>query len=109
MHLKDLLKDLCEYCRFEEVAYLILNKDLPNTIQLRKFEKAIPMMMTAAGTIPAAKVLVVGAGILSKLVVFGGRLFANLAGPTLDKDTLVEILATDKEYRSFRRSWRENF
>ena len=26
------------------------------------FEKAIPMMMTAAGTIPAAKVLVVGAG-----------------------------------------------
>ena len=27
------------------------------------FEKAIPMMMTAAGTIPAAKVLVVGAGV----------------------------------------------
>ena len=22
-------QDLCEYCRFEEVAYLILNKDLP--------------------------------------------------------------------------------
>ena len=28
-----------------------------------EFEKAIPMMMTAAGTIPAAKVLVVGAGV----------------------------------------------
>ena len=27
------------------------------------FEKAIPMMMTAAGTIPAAKVLVLGAGV----------------------------------------------
>ena len=27
------------------------------------YEKAIPMMMTAAGTIPAAKVLVVGAGV----------------------------------------------
>ena len=27
------------------------------------FQKAIPMMMTAAGTIPAAKVLVVGAGV----------------------------------------------
>ena len=27
------------------------------------FNKAIPMMMTAAGTIPAAKVLVVGAGV----------------------------------------------
>ena len=32
-------QDLCEYCKFEEVAYLILNKDLPNTIQLKKFEK----------------------------------------------------------------------
>ncbi len=28
-----------------------------------KFEKAIPMMMTAAGTVPAAKVLIVGAGV----------------------------------------------
>jgi len=28
-----------------------------------KFERVIPMMMTAAGTIPAAKVLVVGAGV----------------------------------------------
>ena len=27
------------------------------------FEKAIPMMMTAAGTVPAAKVLIVGAGV----------------------------------------------
>ena len=32
-------QDLCANCKFEEVAYLILNKDLPNTIQLRKFEK----------------------------------------------------------------------
>ena len=28
-----------------------------------KFERAIPMMMTAAGTVPAAKVLIVGAGV----------------------------------------------
>src|SRR6056300_300273 len=32
-------QDLCEYCRFAEVAYLILNKDLPNSIQLKQFEK----------------------------------------------------------------------
>ena len=32
-------QDLCEYCRFEEVAYLILNKDLPNSIELKHFEK----------------------------------------------------------------------
>ena len=28
-----------------------------------EFEKAVPMMMTAAGTIPAAKILVIGAGV----------------------------------------------
>ena len=27
------------------------------------YQKAVPMMMTAAGTVPAAKVLVVGAGV----------------------------------------------
>ena len=32
-------QDLCEYCRFEEVAYLILNGELPDKKQLRKFEK----------------------------------------------------------------------
>ena len=31
--------EMCIRDRFEEVAYLILNKDLPNTIQLKKFEK----------------------------------------------------------------------
>ncbi len=33
------VQELCEMCRFEEAAYLILNGDLPNSIQLRKFEK----------------------------------------------------------------------
>ena len=33
------VQDLCEMCKFEEAAYLILNGDLPNSIQLKKFEK----------------------------------------------------------------------
>jgi len=33
------VQDLCEMCRFEEAAYLILNGDLPNSIELKKFEK----------------------------------------------------------------------
>jgi len=33
------VQDLCEKCNFEEVAYLILNKELPNKNQLRKFIK----------------------------------------------------------------------
>ena len=33
------VQDLCEVCKFEEAAYLILHGDLPNSIQLKKFEK----------------------------------------------------------------------
>ena len=32
-------QDLCARCKFEEVAYLILNKELPNKRQLKKFEQ----------------------------------------------------------------------
>jgi 2-methylcitrate synthase len=35
------VQDLCEKCSFEEVAYLILNKELPNKMQLKKFEKKL--------------------------------------------------------------------
>ena len=37
------VQDLCEKCNFEEVAYLILNKELPNKTQLKKFKKQIEM------------------------------------------------------------------
>jgi 2-methylcitrate synthase len=33
------VQNLCEMCSFEEVAYLILNGELPNSIQLNKFKK----------------------------------------------------------------------
>ena len=32
-------QDLCAKCKFEEVAYLILNGDLPNNKELKQFEK----------------------------------------------------------------------
>ena len=32
-------QDLCAKCKFEEVAYLILNGELPNNKQLKDFEK----------------------------------------------------------------------
>ncbi|HIF62449.1 MAG TPA: bifunctional 2-methylcitrate synthase/citrate synthase [Candidatus Pelagibacter sp.] len=35
------VQDLCEMCFFEEVAYLILNKELPNKNQLKKFIKQL--------------------------------------------------------------------
>ena len=46
------------------------------------FKKAVPMMMTAAGTIPAAKILVVGAGVAGLQAIatakrMGGIVFAT--------------------------------
>jgi len=35
------VQDLCEKCIFEEVAYLVLNGELPNKSQLNKFKKAL--------------------------------------------------------------------
>jgi len=35
------VQDLCQKCTFEEVAYLILNKELPNKSQLKKFKKGL--------------------------------------------------------------------
>ena len=35
------VQDLCKKCSFEEVAYLILNKELPNKSQLKKFKKKL--------------------------------------------------------------------
>jgi len=35
------VQDLCEKCSFEEVAYLILNKELPNKAKLKKFKKEL--------------------------------------------------------------------
>ena len=34
-------QDLCARCEFEEVAYLILNKELPNKKQLKEFKKEL--------------------------------------------------------------------
>ena len=39
-------QDLCARCQFEEVAYLILNKELPNKKQLQEFNKELSKEIT---------------------------------------------------------------
>jgi len=39
-------QDLCARCDFEEVAYLILNKELPNKRQLKEFKKELSKEIT---------------------------------------------------------------
>jgi type IV pilus assembly protein PilY1 len=59
--------------------------------------------------------LEVGTGVLSKIVVFGNKLFANIAGEANvgssqpGKTDLVSINAASTIIESFRNSWRENF
>ena len=54
------------------------------------FEKAIPMMMTAAGTIPAAKVLVVGAGVAGLQAIATAKRMGAIVFAT-------DVRATSKE------------
>jgi len=50
----------------------------------------------------------VGQGVLSRLVVFANKLFANIAGKSVqDKTDLVVIDAGEGDIESFRNSWRE--
>jgi len=59
--------------------------------------------------------LEVGTGVLSKVVVFGDKLFANIAGTAKagafqgSRDDLVSINSGAIEIESIRNSWRENY
>ena len=47
-------------------------------------------------------------GGLSELVIFGDKLFANVAGPSDDEDTLYSILAAPGEVIGNSSGWRES-
>ena len=67
-----------------------------------EFEKAIPMMMTAAGTVPAAKVLVIGAGVALQAIATAKRLGAIVSATDVraaskeQVESLGEILSVDQ-------------
>ena len=43
---------------------------------------------------------------MSELVIFGDTLYANVAGPKEDADTLYSVLAAPGEIDSSRSNWR---
>jgi type IV pilus assembly protein PilY1 len=51
----------------------------------------------------------VGQGVLSKIIIYSNRLFANLAGNAQDIEDLVSIPTANVESESVRNSWRENY
>ena len=54
------------------------------------FEKAIPMMMTAAGTVPAAKVLVIGAGVAGLQAIATAKRLGAIVSATDVRTTAKE-------------------
>ena len=50
----------------------------------------------------------VSEGVLSELVVFGDKLFANVAGPSEDKGTLFSVFSVPGETLSNRGGWRDS-
>tara|TARA_S200000501_G_scaffold214001_1_gene200947 strand:+ start:1917 stop:6689 length:4773 start_codon:yes stop_codon:yes gene_type:complete len=47
-------------------------------------------------------------GVLSELVIFGDKLFANVAGPSEDSETLISILSVPGEIISNKGGWRDS-
>ena len=47
-------------------------------------------------------------GVLSELVIFGDKLFANVAGPSEDEQTLISILSAPGEVISNKGGWRDS-
>ena len=64
---------------------------------------------TATSADDPEKCLYIDQGILSELVIFGDKLFANIAGPSRTEDTLISVDTGIGDFIDFRRSWKQNF
>jgi type IV pilus assembly protein PilY1 len=51
----------------------------------------------------------VGQGVLSRIVTFAGKLFANIAGQSTSGKDLVTMKAAAGEVTTYRSSWRQNY
>tara|TARA_Y100000748_G_scaffold91978_1_gene76596 strand:- start:203 stop:1423 length:1221 start_codon:yes stop_codon:yes gene_type:complete len=65
-------------------------------------------LLTRGGAANGKNCQFVREGILSELVIFGDKLFANVAGPKEDAETLYSVLAAAGEVEANRGSWRES-
>ena len=65
-------------------------------------------LLTRGGAANGKNCQFVREGILSELVIFGDKLFANVAGPKEDAETLYSVLAAAGEVEASRGSWRES-
>ena len=86
-------------------SYICSGDDECGTNQSLELAKAEKVNMS-----PDDPCYFVSTGILSEIVVFGGSLYANVAGPTATEDTLITILAPPGEILiNKQKTWRQDF
>ena len=51
----------------------------------------------------------VGKGILSRIIVFANKLFANLSGNPAEEEDMISVNTGILDAESVRDSWRENY
>ena len=92
---------LAMICAVDDECGTNVSKQLHNNKSLKS--------QTIDGQVYAGKTCkAVGLGVLSRLVVFANKLFANIAGKSIqDKTDLVVIDSGMGDVSSFRNSWRE--
>ena len=70
-----------------------------------EFEKAVPMMMTAAGTVPAAKVLVIGAGVAGlQAIATAKRLGAIVSATDVRMASKEQVESLGGKFLSVKKS-----
>ena len=63
--------------------------------------------LVKGGTANGSNCTFVRQGVLSELVIFGDKLYANVAGPSENPDTLYSVLGVPGEVLSNRGGWRD--
>ena len=81
---------------------------LTNKLDAIHQENTYKLIKGANPQVNDASCLFVREGVLSELVIFGDKLFANVAGPSEDEDTLYSILAAPGDVVGNNSGWRES-
>ena len=86
-------------------AFICVSDDECGTNNSAKLKLETPVDVNNPGLNACAYVR---KGVLSELVIFADKLFANVAGPTGDEDTLFSILSVPGEIMQNKGGWRDS-
>jgi len=71
--------------------------------------KSVNELGADSSSVNSNRCKVVGTGILSRIIVFANKLFANISGNTSDSDDMISINTGVLASESIRDTWKENY